>query len=350
MTQVIHHDNNQLPNIIVGRDLVLDTIKAFATLLVIVGHVIQYTNVDFDNSFFFKIIYSFHMPLFMFISGYLMPKITGEGFLLLKFRQLVVPFILWSVLLISLNNPVLIQTGDIYQFLDRFYQLFLRPDDGGLWFLWVLFLNVLVFTLLEGKYRIILSFIIIAALTLLQFINRDFTLFGLGLFRWHYFFFVFGFLERNEGILTKIKINNWIILIATLALMTQWDRVAITHYFGIAINSNGLIALVTLIVKYLCALGAIVIVFSLKRRLNITNRWINILSTESLAYYATQFLFFAFFALFWSLKDLNGYIDQFYIFILISSCSTVMIVFLKSYSFTKKYLLGKVSKNKLFQI
>ena len=99
MTQVIHHDNNQLPNIIVGRDLGLDTIKAFATLLVIVGHVIQYTNVDFDNSFFFKITYSFHMPLFMFISGYLMPKITGEGFLLLKFRQLVVPFILWLSLI-----------------------------------------------------------------------------------------------------------------------------------------------------------------------------------------------------------------------------------------------------------
>ena len=39
------------------RDLSIDVIKAFATILVIAGHVIQYTNVDFDHSIFFKIIY-----------------------------------------------------------------------------------------------------------------------------------------------------------------------------------------------------------------------------------------------------------------------------------------------------
>ena len=335
---------NPLSNGIVMRDLGLDAIKAFATLLVIVGHVIQYTNVDFDHSLFFKVIYSFHMPIFMFISGYLMPKITEEGFLLLKFKQLVVPFILWSLLLISLNNPVLIKTRDTHQFIDRFYQVFLHPDDGALWFLWVLFLNFLVFTLFEGKYRIILSIVTIATLTFLQFINRDFTLFGLGLFRWHYFFFVFGFLARNDGLLNKIKINTSVILIVTLALMTQWDRVAITSFFGIAINSNVLAALVTLIVKYLCAVGAIIVIFPLKEKLKITNGWINILAVDSLGYYATQFLFFGVFALVWTMKDLNSYLDQLYIFILISTGSTLLIVFLKRYSFTKKYLLGKLGK------
>ena len=345
MTQNIYHENNQLPNIIVGRDLGLDTIKAFATLLVIVGHVIQYTNVDFDHSLFFKVIYSFHMPLFMFISGYLMPKIMERKFLLLKFKQLVVPFVLWSLLLISLNNPALIKAGDAYQFLDRCYQLFLRPDDGGLWFLWVLFLNFLVFTLLEGKYRIIFSIVIIAALTLLQFINRDFTLFGLGLFRWHYFFFVLGFLARNDSVLTKIKINIWVVFIVTLVLMTQWDRTAITDFFGIAINSHALVVFVTLMVKYLCAVGAIIVIFSLKDKLKVTNGFISIFALESIGYYATQFLFFGVFALAWSLKDVNSYLDQFYVFILISSCCTLSIVFLNKYSCTKKYLLGKVAKN-----
>ena len=129
------------------RDLSIDVIKAFATILVIAGHVIQYTNVDFDHSIFFKIIYSFHMPLFMFISGYLMPETINNSFLRIKFKQLVIPFTLWSALLIALNNPELIKNADSYQFLDRLYKLFLQPDDGGLWFLWVLFLNFLVFTL-----------------------------------------------------------------------------------------------------------------------------------------------------------------------------------------------------------
>lgn len=346
----LNDESNISSNTTHGRDVGLDVIKAFATLLVLVGHVIQYTNVDFDRSLFFKIIYSFHMPLFMFISGYLTPKITGDGFLLFKFRQLVVPFVLWSVLLISLNNPSLIQTGDVYRLIDRFCQLFLRPDDGGLWFLWVLFLNFLVFILFEGKYRLILSVFTIATLTLLQFINRDFSLFGFGLFRWHYFFFVFGFVACNSGALTKIKINYWVILITTLALMTQWDRVEISNFFGIAINGNLQKVLVTLTVKYLCAIGAIVVLFSMKGRFIFTNGWINILATESLGYYATQFLFLGLFALVWSLKDLHSYIDQLHVFILLFICSTLLIYLFKRYSFTKKYFLGKVGNKKLVQI
>ena len=262
------------------RDLSIDVIKAFATILVIAGHVIQYTNVDFDHSIFFKIIYSFHMPLFMFISGYLMPETINNSFLRIKFKQLVIPFTLWSALLIALNNPELIKNADSYQFLDRLYKLFLQPDDGGLWFLWVLFLNFLVFTLLRGRYQITLSVVIIISLIILQFINHDFALFGLGLFRWHYFFFVFGFLAHNNNILKKLKIN----------------------------------------------------------------KWINILSVDSLGYYATQFIFLGGATLFWSLKDLNSYLDQLYIFILIITFCTLIIQIINRYSFTRQYLLGKLSK------
>ncbi len=268
------------------RDLSIDVIKAFATILVIAGHVIQYTNVDFDHSIFFKIIYSFHMPLFMFISGYLMPETINNSFLRIKFKQLVIPFTLWSALLIALNNPELIKNADSYQFLDRLYKLFLQPDDGGLWFLWVLFLNFLVFTLLRGRYQITLSVVIIISLTILQFINHDFALFGLGLFRWHYFFFVFGFLAHNNNILKKLKIN----------------------------------------------------------------KWINILSVDSLGYYATQFIFLGGATLFWSLKDLNSYLDQLYIFILIITFCTLIIQIINRYSFTRQYLLGKVGNKKLVQI
>ena len=220
------------------------------------------------------------MPLFMFISGYLMPETINNSFLRIKFKQLVIPFTLWSALLIALNNPELIKNADSYQFLDRLYKLFLQPDDGGLWFLWVLFLNFLVFTLLRGRYQITLSVVIIISLIILQFINHDFALFGLGLFRWHYFFFVFGFLAHNNNILKKLKIN----------------------------------------------------------------KWINILSVDSLGYYATQFIFLGGATLFWSLKDLNSYLDQLYIFILIITFCTLIIQIINRYSFTRQYLLGKLSK------
>lgn len=51
----------------------IDIIKGLAIFLVIWGHIVQDTagNADiyFDN-IVFKVIYSFHMPLFMLVSGY----------------------------------------------------------------------------------------------------------------------------------------------------------------------------------------------------------------------------------------------------------------------------------------
>jgi len=328
-----------------SRDHGLDAIKALATLLVIVGHVIQYTNADFDNSIFFRVIYSFHMPLFMFISGYLIPREVSAGFLASKFKQLVVPFILWGALLIFLNNFSAIKAGGVDVLFDRIRQVVMHPDNGGLWFLWVLFLNFLVFTLLEGKCRVALSVAIISALSILQFLDRDFMLFGLGLFRWHYFFFLFGFLAGNYGLLDKIKINIWIVLAVTVLFLTQWDRTAITSFFGLEIKSNAGALLLALAVKYLCAIGAIVVILSLKDRINIRNWWVKILSAESLGYYATQYIFLLVFTTVLSPNTLNSVLlYQISVFILTLTCCTLMIVWIGRYSFSRKYLLGKFDK------
>lgn len=57
--------------IVERRNQQLDIVKGFAIVLVVLGHAIQYTYRDFDNLFVFRLIYSFHMPLFMFVSGML---------------------------------------------------------------------------------------------------------------------------------------------------------------------------------------------------------------------------------------------------------------------------------------
>ena len=49
----------------------LDNLKGLLIILVILGHAIQFTLPDYENVFAFRLIYSFHMPLFFFISGYL---------------------------------------------------------------------------------------------------------------------------------------------------------------------------------------------------------------------------------------------------------------------------------------
>lgn len=62
-------------NDLVKRDRTIDIIKGVAIFLMLWGHCIQcgYLDLyDFYENPVFKAIYSFHMPLFMLVSGYLL--------------------------------------------------------------------------------------------------------------------------------------------------------------------------------------------------------------------------------------------------------------------------------------
>lgn len=59
-----------------NRNLYIDIVKGIAIILVVYGYCIEYYSTEYLNGNFFysdlihKIIYSFHMPLFMLVSGY----------------------------------------------------------------------------------------------------------------------------------------------------------------------------------------------------------------------------------------------------------------------------------------
>ena len=52
-----------------NRDQFLDIAKGIAIILVILGHTFQGFGENFDYLVGYRVIYSFHMPLFIFISG-----------------------------------------------------------------------------------------------------------------------------------------------------------------------------------------------------------------------------------------------------------------------------------------
>jgi fucose 4-O-acetylase-like acetyltransferase len=57
-----------------NRLVMVDTLKGIAILLVLWGHCIQFFIVGSDSYYdniAYRVIYSFHMPLFMTVSGYL---------------------------------------------------------------------------------------------------------------------------------------------------------------------------------------------------------------------------------------------------------------------------------------
>ena len=92
----------------------IDALKGFAILLVVMGHTITYmysqpyeqmlSEYPKVTMFWWKLIYSFHMPLFMFISGYLFCRENGysvqSGLKTLWKRTytLLLPFISWILI------------------------------------------------------------------------------------------------------------------------------------------------------------------------------------------------------------------------------------------------------------
>lgn len=119
------------------RVLYIDNLKAFAILLVILGHVIQRTDVDYDNNLVFRYIYSFHMPLFMFLSGFFVSEKKSIGNTVrLRARSLIIPFIVWGGV-----TSLLVETSLV--------EIILHPDKG-LWFLWDLFfINIFILLCLK---------------------------------------------------------------------------------------------------------------------------------------------------------------------------------------------------------
>ena len=51
------------------RIYTIDAMKGLAILLVVFGHSFQGNIINFDDNVVFRVIYSFHMPLFMFLAG-----------------------------------------------------------------------------------------------------------------------------------------------------------------------------------------------------------------------------------------------------------------------------------------
>jgi len=127
----------------------IDQLKGVAILIVVIGHFIQYNTVEGNRNILFGIIYSFHMPLFMFISGYvayktIQPKILNQYFLFLKKKisAILVPFFTWPLIINPYffnnqynNNPFKTLT------------ILINGPSGGLWFLWYLFFLYLLYTL-----------------------------------------------------------------------------------------------------------------------------------------------------------------------------------------------------------
>lgn len=146
------------------RDNTMDIARGIAIILVVIGH-------SGISSFFWNIIYFFHMPLFFFISGCFTKPLTPPKKILtkLKWKELYGNFVIYSTLFLVIS-PILYQWGfsntpieSLKDFLERLIIILrFRTSTidllGQFWFLPVLFfaqaLSLCAITLLKTKNKI----------------------------------------------------------------------------------------------------------------------------------------------------------------------------------------------------
>lgn len=178
----------------------IDTLKGFAILLVVMGHVCQ-MRFPISGKWLADIIYSFHMPLFLFLSGLFARKAIEaadnrqvKGYIIKKARQLLVPFAVWMILWCIFKGD------DITMFL-----------DGGFiyWYLPTLFEFLILFCTLRylsnsiklnQRYYPVLLFLSILSLYQIPGNCLVGRLLRIGYSSYFYIFFVLGYLFDRDCI------------------------------------------------------------------------------------------------------------------------------------------------------
>lgn len=166
---------------LIKRIRTIDITKGIAIFCVLWGHCIQgmTSGTDFFNLWAVKFIYSFHMPLFALISGFLFFFTCRKNVVqIFKSRlfSLGIPFFVWNLLLYFRRCVFDIWVGHNFQFniVVMLHSLF-----SGLWFLKSLFIIIVLATVIfkysKKSYKYLYSFAIWMVLIFFSNICGDHT-------------------------------------------------------------------------------------------------------------------------------------------------------------------------------
>ncbi|MBO5138429.1 MAG: acyltransferase family protein [Bacilli bacterium] len=201
-----------------NRKSYLDVLKGIGAILVVLGHLVCY-----DGKI--KIyIYSFHMPLFFFISGYLFKFNSNlSEFIRKKFKRLMVPYFIYTIIsmivVFSIDGITISKREIFYNF------FFIKGSNywnSSLWFLVVMFFVLILFNFLiyfKKRYSINLNkqylffFILLLLVSIILVTFNVKLIFGLEIVPHALLIFYIGYLFRKydkyvKKVCLKLNINK----------------------------------------------------------------------------------------------------------------------------------------------
>lgn len=200
----------------------IDYAKGIAIIAVVFGHVlvsIYNAGIGFSeaiHNFLFDFIWSFHMPVFFFLSGLFVSKSLEKsgnyGFVLNKFKTLIYPYLVWSLLQGGVQSILSGYINTRITVFDLMAILYRPLPNTHFWFLYALAVMFLIYVIIEtvkpdSPYIIFLlsaSFFLFAGPSSIVVVNKillNFIYFALGVLCQKY---LFGKYFHNATFITSV--------------------------------------------------------------------------------------------------------------------------------------------------
>lgn len=267
-----------------NRNTTIDIVKGIGIILVVLGHTALPKSL-------LNIIYSFHMPLFFFISGYLYSKEKYSTDIMVvfksKFNTLLWPFFTFSIFAIILNYIFVQHNMSFVLFELKDTILGIHNINGPLWFLTALFMVEIIFSQ-TNRYKnydfIILLIVIIGFINAFYFqfriiYNIDIALIGI-------LYFYIGYKVRDFNLLNislKIKMSLLILLsflLVVFSYKTEFNMMY--HIYGDIYN---------FIIASFSGIALVLIISKIIDKFNYMKKILIWLGVNSLIILATHFLY-----------------------------------------------------------
>ncbi len=210
------------------RESYFDNAKAILIFLVVFAHFIE--PVISQNWFLntlFLFIYLFHMPAFIFISGYFSNNRTEKGWIKKIIDKFLIPYIVIQLLFVLFTKLIGLSNYGFTLFTPAYIYWYLFAM-----FAWNIGLRIIKLLQIEVKYSIILSIILSLFVGYLNFVSWKLSLSRIIVF---FPFFLLGYYFKTNSIKPKDIIKNKVV-----ALLIMIIAAAIIIFSNQSINGNWL--------------------------------------------------------------------------------------------------------------
>lgn len=300
------------------RILEIDFLKAFAAILVVLGHAISFyckeSQISIRIDVIQNLIYAVHVPLFFVIAGYLckFPKNFDGGYYWKKIKRILIPFCFFATLKLIYSNLISAEYAHGNSFVDQLVSTFVVGDVY--WFCYTMFILYLLAPILWKCSTYILNVILCTVVilnTVLFYTKVELTsVFQISNVVYYTFFFLFGICLSRVDFFQKIKILIQkrlflflnILIITILCLFKLIDRdMPVTNYIlalalmvllyclavilpkqGTVLKVCNIISRYSLQIMFLDSFNKIILFKIFQRFININILWVCIITVMNL--------------------------------------------------------------------